>query len=90
MMIPGDHPHTAERIAADLGIVLPGAVTLTGLELDRLDEHALAEAVRETSVYARVAPKHKPQIIDAIQADAKIVAMTGDGVNDAPSLSPPT
>jgi P-type Ca2+ transporter type 2C len=86
MMITGDHPHTAKRIAADLGIVQPSAVALTGLELDRLDEHALAEAVRETSVYARVAPKHKLQIIDALQADGKIVAMTGDGVNDAPAL----
>ena len=86
MMITGDHPQTAVRIAEDLGIVQPGAVALTGLELDRLDERALAEAVRDTSVYARVAPKHKLQIIDALQADGKIVAMTGDGVNDAPAL----
>ena len=86
MMITGDHPQTAVRIAEDLGIVEPGAVALTGPELDRLDEHALAEAVRETSVYARVAPKHKLQIIDTLQADGKIVAMTGDGVNDAPAL----
>jgi P-type Ca2+ transporter type 2C len=86
MMITGDHPQTAIRIAEDLGIVQPDAVPLTGPELDRLDEHALAEAVRETSVYARVAPKHKLQIIDALQADGKIVAMTGDGVNDAPAL----
>jgi P-type Ca2+ transporter type 2C len=86
MMITGDHPQTAVRIAAELGIVQPGAVALTGPELDRLDEHALAEAVRETSVYARVAPKHKLQIIDALQADGQIVAMTGDGVNDAPAL----
>jgi P-type Ca2+ transporter type 2C len=86
MMITGDHPQTAVRIAEDLGIVEPGAVALTGLELDRLDERALAEAVRETSVYARVAPKHKLQIVDALQADGKIVAMTGDGVNDAPAL----
>jgi len=85
MMITGDHPQTAVRIAEDLGIVEPGAVALTGPELDRLDEHALAEAVRETSVYARVAPKHKLQIIDTLQADGKIVAMTGDGVNDAPA-----
>lgn len=86
MMITGDHPQTAVRIAADLGIVEPGAVALTGLELDRLDERAFEEAVRETSVYARVAPKHKLLIIDALQADGKIVAMTGDGVNDAPAL----
>jgi len=86
MMITGDHPQTAVRIAEDLGIVQPDTVALTGQELDRLNEHALAEAVRETSVYARVAPKHKLQIIDALQADGKIVAMTGDGVNDAPAL----
>ena len=86
MMITGDHPQTAVRIAEDLGIVQPDTVALTGPELDRLDEHALAEAVRETSVYARVAPKHKLQIIDALQADGKIVAMTGDGINDAPAL----
>jgi P-type Ca2+ transporter type 2C len=85
MMITGDHPQTAARIAADLGIV-QHAAALTGQELDRLDERAFAEAVRETSVYARVAPKHKLQIIDALQADGKIVAMTGDGVNDAPAL----
>jgi P-type Ca2+ transporter type 2C len=86
MMITGDHPQTAVRIAADLGIVQPGAVALTGQELDSLDEQAFAETARETSVYARVAPKHKLQIIDALQADGKIVAMTGDGVNDAPAL----
>jgi magnesium-transporting ATPase (P-type) len=86
MMITGDHPQTAVRIAADLGIVQPDAVALTGQELDRLDEQAFAKTARETSVYARVAPKHKLQIIDALQADGKIVAMTGDGVNDAPAL----
>jgi Ca2+-transporting ATPase len=86
MMITGDHPQTAVRIAADLGIVHPDSGALTGPELDRLGERALAEAVREISVYARVAPKHKLQIIDALQADGKIVAMTGDGVNDAPAL----
>jgi magnesium-transporting ATPase (P-type) len=86
MMITGDHPQTAVRIAEDLGIVEPGAVALTGQELDRLNEHGFTEAVRETSVYARVAPKHKLMIIDALQADGKIVGMTGDGVNDAPAL----
>jgi magnesium-transporting ATPase (P-type) len=86
MMITGDHPQTAVRIAADLGMVQPGAAALTGMELDLLDEGTFAQAVRETLVYARVAPKHKLQIIDALQADGKIVAMTGDGVNDAPAL----
>ncbi len=86
VMITGDHPRTAARIAADLGIVEPGANAVTGIELDEMGDAAFAEAVRETSVYARVAPKHKLRIVDALQADGKIVAMTGDGVNDAPAL----
>jgi len=86
IMITGDHPRTATRIASDLGIVGPGAPVLTGLEIDRLDDAALAAAVRGTSVYARVAPQHKLRIVDALQADGHIVAMTGDGVNDAPAL----
>jgi magnesium-transporting ATPase (P-type) len=86
MMITGDHPRTAARIAADLGIVEPGAKALTGAELDELDDSGLAAAVRVTSVYARVAPVHKLRIVDALQADGNIVAMTGDGVNDAPAL----
>ena len=86
IMITGDHPRTAARIAADLGIVEAGAPALTGFDLDALDDAAFAEAVRNTSVYARVAPKHKLRIVDALQADGNIVAMTGDGVNDAPAL----
>ncbi|MBX3600419.1 MAG: cation-translocating P-type ATPase [Rubrivivax sp.] len=86
LMITGDHPRTAARIAADLGIVGPGARVLTGPELDRLDAQAFAAAVRATAVYARVAPVHKLRIVDALQADGQVVAMTGDGVNDAPAL----
>jgi len=86
MMITGDHPHTAARIAGDLGIVEPGARALAGPELEALDDEQLREAVREVSVYARVAPEHKLRIVDALQADGEIVAMTGDGVNDAPAL----
>ena len=86
VMITGDHPRTAARIAADLGIIEAGAPALSGNELDALDDAAFAEAVRKTSVYARVAPQHKMRIVDALQADGHIVAMTGDGVNDAPAL----
>ena len=86
MMITGDHPRTAARIAADLGIVEPGAQALTGADLDALDAAGFAAAVRQTSVYARVAPVHKLRIVDALQADGNVVAMTGDGVNDAPAL----
>ena len=86
IMITGDHPRTAARIAADLGIVPAGSTALTGLELDAMDETAFENAVRVTSVYARVAPLHKLRIVAALQADGDVVAMTGDGVNDAPAL----
>lgn len=86
VMITGDHPTTAARIASDLGIVEPGAKAVTGAELDHLDDAGLRAVVGSTSVYARVAPENKLQIIDALQATGNIVAMTGDGVNDAPAL----
>ncbi len=86
IMITGDHPITATRIAADLGIVDTGTQALTGMQIDALDENNFREAVRATSVYARVAPQHKLRIVDALQADGNVVAMTGDGVNDAPAL----
>jgi Ca2+-transporting ATPase len=86
IMITGDHPRTAARIAADLGIVDAGASALTGAELDALSDAEFADAVHETSVYARVAPAHKLRIVDALQAGGNVVAMTGDGVNDAPAL----
>jgi Ca2+-transporting ATPase len=86
MMITGDHPRTASRIAAQLGIADADGEALTGVDLDKLDEAGFAAAVRTTSVYARVSPIHKLRIVDALQADGHIVAMTGDGVNDAPAL----
>ncbi|MGH2701712.1 MAG: cation-translocating P-type ATPase [Actinomycetota bacterium] len=86
VMITGDHPRTAARIAAELGIVEAGARTVPGVEIDELDDPAFHDTVTEASVYARVAPEHKLRIVDALQADGNIVAMTGDGVNDAPAL----
>ncbi|MES2090687.1 MAG: cation-translocating P-type ATPase [Pseudomonadota bacterium] len=86
IMITGDHPRTAARIAIDLGMIKAGGATLTGDEIDALDDAALAKAVRHTNVYARVAPAHKMRIVDALQAAGHVVAMTGDGVNDAPAL----
>lgn len=86
MMITGDHPTTAARIAEDLGIVGPGSTAVTGVELDALSPDQLREVTATTSVYARVAPRNKLQIVDALQARGEVVAMTGDGVNDAPAL----
>ena len=86
LMITGDHPRTAVRIAGDLGIVEADARVLTGADIEALDEDGLKTEVRMVSVYARVAPEHKLRIVAALQADHNIVAMTGDGVNDAPAL----
>lgn len=86
VMITGDHPVTAARIATDLGLVNTGATALTGAELDELSPEQFQEASRQVSIYARVSPEHKLRIVDALQADRHVVAMTGDGVNDAPAL----
>jgi len=87
MMITGDHRTTAAAIAADLGLIgeMRGEVH-EGRELEGLDSAALAALVERTGVFARVAPEHKMRIVEALQARGHVVAMTGDGVNDAPAL----
>ena len=85
LMITGDHPRTASVIAQELGIAADGRV-MTGAELDKLSDDARAAAVGEVSVYARVNPEHKLRIVDALRRRGAVVAMTGDGVNDAPAL----
>ena len=88
LMITGDHKDTARAIALRLGIITPEdtAGVITGRELDAMSDEELKQNVDRYSVYARVAPEHKVRIVKAWQAHGKIVAMTGDGVNDAPAL----
>lgn len=88
LMITGDHKITARAIAERLGIIEPGdeAGAITGQELNELSDQELKDQVAQYSVYARVVPEHKVRIVQAWQAHDKVVAMTGDGVNDAPAL----
>lgn len=90
LMITGDHRDTAEAIALRLGIITPeedaDAAVITGAELDQMDDQEFAKKVTQYAVYARVAPEHKVRIVKAWQKHGKVVAMTGDGVNDAPAL----
>jgi Ca2+-transporting ATPase len=85
LMITGDHPRTAAVIAQELGITEDGRA-LTGADLDRLPQEDWAQTVAKVSVYARVNPEHKLRIVDALQQSGAVIAMTGDGVNDAPAL----
>ncbi len=86
VMITGDHKVTAAAIAREIGILRPGERAVEGSELDALSDEALRRTVPEISVYARVSPEHKIRIVRAWQERGNIVAMTGDGVNDAPAL----
>jgi Ca2+-transporting ATPase len=86
VMITGDHPATAEAIARELEILEPGARTVTGTELRTMSDEALDAIVEDVRVFARVDPEHKLRIVGALQRKGHIVAMTGDGINDAPAL----
>jgi Ca2+-transporting ATPase len=85
VMITGDHPITAKAVAGELGIAKQGRV-VSGQELDKLDDEQLAQQVDQIEVYARVSPAHKLRVVAALQKRGHVVAMTGDGVNDAPAL----
>jgi len=85
-MITGDYPNTAKAIAQEIGLLQEGHRVITGKELDELSDEELKEAVVDTDVFARVSPEHKVRIVDAFKSNNEVVAMTGDGVNDAPSI----
>lgn len=86
VMITGDHKDTAVAIAKELGIITDASQAITGAELDKIPDSEITEAVKRYSVYARVQPEHKVRIVNAWRANGAITAMTGDGVNDAPSI----
>ncbi len=86
VMITGDHKVTAVAIATQLGIMYPGEVACTGSDVERMSDDQLLEKVHSIAIYARVSPEHKVRIVKAFQRSGEIVAMTGDGVNDAPAL----
>jgi len=87
IMVTGDHKDTAEAVARDIGLLTPGGLVLTGEEIERLGDDDLAARIERLEVCCRVSPQHKTRIVDALKARRHVVAMTGDGVNDAPALT---
>jgi Ca2+-transporting ATPase len=86
LMITGDYPKTASAIAKAIGLLLPGRKVATGADLDKMTDEDFNREIELTDVFARVSPEHKMRIVDALQANHEVVAMTGDGVNDAPAI----
>jgi Ca2+-transporting ATPase len=86
IMITGDYPNTAHAIAETIGMLKRGRGVMTGAQLDAMSDEELQKVIENTSVFARVSPEHKMRIVDALQANNEVVAMTGDGVNDAPAI----
>jgi Ca2+-transporting ATPase len=86
VMITGDYPNTARAIAETIGLLQPGHKVATGADVDEMSDDLLREEIKITDVFARVSPEHKMRIVDALQANDEVVAMTGDGVNDAPAI----
>ena len=86
IMITGDYPNTARAIAETIGMLQHGRQVMTGAQLDAISDQELKNVIEDAAVFARVSPEHKMRIVDALQANDEIVAMTGDGVNDAPAI----
>jgi Ca2+-transporting ATPase len=86
IMITGDYPQTARAIAESIGLMKPEQEVITGAELDQMTDQTLREKIESINVFARVSPEHKMRIVDALQSHNEVVAMTGDGVNDAPAI----
>jgi len=86
VMITGDYPNTARAIGESIGLIQPGHSVFTGAQINDLSDEELQKAAETTDVYARVSPEHKMRIVDALRGNKQIVAMTGDGVNDAPAI----
>jgi Ca2+-transporting ATPase len=86
VMITGDYPNTARAIAQAIGLLRPAHKVATGADVDLMSDEELKREIEVTDVFARVSPEHKMRIVDALQANGEVVAMTGDGVNDAPAI----